>query len=283
MASGIVTEGLESEGLGNEGLGNEGLGNMPENQPTFLVTGASSGLGAALARHLARPGTRLLLQGRDIARLDTVAEACRNSQADAEILPGDLSDSETLKRLADDLGGRTIDEAYLCAGVGDMRAPGKKIENSHATFAVASVNFTATTTLATAVAGAMLRQEHGRIVLIGSVAGAFALALAPAYSASKAGLRIFAEALGDGLAADGIIVTHIALGFVDTPMSQRLDCWKPGMLTAEAAASRIVEAARRDRRGVSIPAWFGPVQVAGRLIPPALRRRLIARLSVDQT
>ena len=122
----------------------------------------------------------------------------------------------------------------------------------------------------------------GRIVLVGSVAGAFALPMAPTYSASKAGLRIFAEALGDGLANKGIAVTHIALGFVDTPMSQCLACWKPGMLTPEAAASRIVEAARRNRRSVSIPGWFGPVLAAAGLVPRVLRREIFARFSVDQ-
>jgi short-subunit dehydrogenase len=255
---------------------------MSEKMLTSIVTGASSGVGAALARHLARPGTRLILQGRNAARLEDVAEACRRAGAEVEIMRGDLSDRDALMRLVAELGGLPIEEAYLCAGVGDMRGPGKKVENSHAAFAVASVNFTAAATLATAIAQGMLARGSGRIVLIGSVAGAFALAMAPTYSASKAGVRIFAEALGDGLARHGVGVTHIALGFVDTPMSRRLACWKPGMLAPEAAARRIVAAARRNRRSVSIPAWFGPVQWAGRLVPAALRRAIFARLDVAQ-
>jgi len=119
--------------------------------------------------------------------------------------------------------------------------------------------------------------------MIGSVAGAFALAMAPTYSASKSGLRIFAESLGDGLAIHGIGVTHIALGFVDTPMSRRLECWKPGMLTPETAARCIVDAARKNCRSVSIPTWFGPVQWVGRLVPPILRRGIFARLGVAQS
>jgi short-subunit dehydrogenase len=256
---------------------------MPQNTLTYLITGASSGVGAAIARHLARPGTKLILQARNAVRLEEVADACRRSGAAVEIACGDLADKDALLQLAADVGGHPIDEAYLCAGLGDMRAPGRKVEDARATFAVASVNFTATVTLATVIADAMVMRGRGQIVMIGSVAGAFALAMAPTYSASKAGLRIFAESLGDGLAAHNIGVTHIALGFVDTPMSQRLDCWKPGMLTPETAASRIVDAARKNCRSISIPAWFGPVQWVGRLAPPVLRRSIFARLGVAQS
>lgn len=256
---------------------------MPQNTLTCFVTGASSGVGAAIARHLARPGTKLVLQARNAVRLEEVAEACRRSGAAVEIACGDLSDKDALLQLAAGITGRPIDEAYLCAGLGDMRAPGRKVEDVHATFAVASVNFTAAVTLATVVADAMVARGRGQIVMVGSVAGAFALAMAPTYSASKAGLRIFAESLGDGLAAHNIGVTHIALGFVDTPMSRRLDCWKPGMLTPEAAARRIVGAARKKCRSVSIPAWYGPVQWVGRLVPPALRRGIFTRLVVAQS
>jgi short-subunit dehydrogenase len=255
---------------------------MSQNTLTCFVTGASSGVGAAIARHLARPGTKLVLQARNAVRLEEVADACRRSGAAVEIACGDLSDKDALLQLTADIGGHLIDEAYLCAGLGDMRAPGRKVEDAAATFAVASVNFTAAVTLATVIADAMVTRGRGQIVMIGSVAGAFALAMAPTYSASKAGLRIFAESLGDGLAAHNIGVTHIALGFVDTPMSQRLDCWKPGMLTPETAARRIVDAARKNRRSVSIPAWFGPVQWVGRLAP-ALRRSIFARLGVAQS
>jgi short-subunit dehydrogenase len=255
---------------------------MPDNSLTCLVTGASSGVGAALARQLAGRGTSLVLQGRDAARLEQVAAACRGAEATVEIVRGDLAEKDALLQLADDFRDRPIGEAYLCAGVGDMRGPGQKLERPHATLAVASVNFSAAATLATAVAEGMLARGGGRIVLIGSVAGAFGLPMAPTYSASKAGLRIFAEGLGDGLAAHGISVTHIALGFVDTPMSQRLDCWKPGMLTPETAARRIIEAARRNRRSVAIPAWFGPLQWATGLVPPILRREVFIRLSVGQ-
>ena len=255
---------------------------MAQNMRTCFVTGASSGVGAAIAGHLAQPGTTLILQARNAARLAEVGDACRRAGATIEIACGDLSDNDALLRFAADVGGRSIDEAYLCAGLGEMRAPGRKVEDARATFAVASVNFTATVTLATAIANAMEVRGRGQIVMIGSVAGAFALAMAPTYSASKAGLKIFAESLGNGLAAHGVGVTHVALGFVDTPMSQRLECWKPGMLTPETAARRIVEAARKNSRSVSIPAWFGPVQWVGRIVPPVLLRGIVARLSVAQ-
>jgi short-subunit dehydrogenase len=244
---------------------------------------ASSGVGAAIAKRLSRPQAKLILQGRNEARLEEVAGACRRSGAAVETYGGDLSDKTILLQLAADLVNHPIDEAYLCAGIGDMRAPGRKVESIDSTFAVANLNFTATATLATALADAMVTRGGGQIVMIGSVAGAFALAMAPSYSASKAGLRIFAEALGDGLTAEGVGVTHIVLGFVDTPMSQRLDCWKPGMLTPEAAAARIIDAARAKRRSVAIPAWFGAAIWIGGLMPAALRRQIFANLDVAQS
>ena len=81
---------------------------MSQTTPICFVTGASSGVGAAIAKHLARPGTKLILQGRNASRLDEIAEACRRSGAEVEISCGDLSDNNVLLQLAASLDGILI-------------------------------------------------------------------------------------------------------------------------------------------------------------------------------
>jgi short-subunit dehydrogenase len=252
---------------------------------TCFVTGASSGLGAAIAEYLATPQTTLILHGRDKSRLNRVADICRSAGANVELQIGDLSIRETCLQVACFLSSRDIDEAYLCAGVGNFIAEKQIVEDFRSTFAVASVNFASTVTLATAIAGQMAKRRRGILALVGSVTGSFPLPIAPTYSASKVAIRIFSEMLSDrlkGQGLHGVIVSHVTLVFVDTPMSRRLESWKPGLLSPAAAAQRLVTTCRRGCRSFSIPKWFGAVNLVGHLLPQLLRRTLLMRIRAHQ-
>ena len=191
---------------------------------TILITGASGGIGSALARAYARPGVTLLLWGRDGARLEEIAAACRACGARCIVESLDLRDIRAqVARLAAANSATPIDLAIFNAGLGGMVPDNAAAETPEASRAVAEVNFVAPVTGANALAAAMAARGHGQIVLIGSIAESFPLPMAPTYAAAKAGLRMFADALGIRLARHGVTVTLVSPGFIDTAMSRQVD------------------------------------------------------------
>jgi short-subunit dehydrogenase len=156
----------------------------------LLLTGASGGIGGALARHFARPGVHLALWGRDLARLTAVAEVCRAAGASAEVRSLDITDLDAaLDALLAEDQAEPIDLALFASGLGDIRAPGAKVEDARLVARLAAINFAAPTTLAAALAGRMAARGHGNIVLIGSAAAFHALPFAAAIRAARRALR----------------------------------------------------------------------------------------------
>lgn len=247
-----------------------------------LVTGASSGIGAALALHYAAPGRPLLLWGRDAARLEAVAERCRARGARVRIRALDLLQSDTvLPAIRADDAAAPVALAIIAAGLGDIQPQGAATERPEHVRELGLVNFVAATVLATALAERMADRGVGRLGLIGSVAGFQALPFAAAYCGSKAGLARFAEALRHGVRRHGVIVCLISLGFVDTPMSQRLVCAKPLLLGPEDAARRIAAALARGRGHAVVP-WPASLLGVANLLPAPVRRTVIGLLRVTQ-
>jgi short-subunit dehydrogenase len=220
----------------------------------ILITGASSGIGAALARAYAAPDVELSLWGRNEERLAQVAEDCRRRGAGVNAVVWDFREVEGLAARLDAVDGdRPIELAIFSAGVGGSVPPGRVVEATERTHEVAMVNFAAATVGAMAMANRMVPRRRGRIVLIGSLAESFPFPIAPTYSASKAGLRTFTEALGIAVAPHGVVVTLVSPGFVDTPMSGQLTGPKPLMITAEAAAAIIQGGVARGVGRVAFP------------------------------
>ena len=172
---------------------------------TILITGASSGIGAALARSYARAGVALLLWGRDQARLDEVAGQCRAAGAAATVQIFDLRDAAGFAaRLIAADAATPIDLAIFNAGLGGSAPNGPPAEAPDTAQAIAEVNFVAPVVGAQVMADAMARRGAGHIVLVGSIVESYPLPMAPTYAATKAGLRLFAESLGMRLARHGV-------------------------------------------------------------------------------
>jgi short-subunit dehydrogenase len=244
---------------------------------TILITGASGGIGAGLARALAAPGVTLLLWGRDAVRLAQTAAACAALGAVCETQAFDIRDADAqLARLAAADAQQAIDLAIFNAGLGGM-PDAALAEPPLDALATAEVNFVAPIVGANAIAGAMARRGRGRIVLIGSIAESFPLPQAPTYAATKAGLAMFAEALSIRMAKQGVGVTLVSPGFIDTPMSRQVPEPKPFLMTADAAARIIVRGIAAGKRRIVVPWQFAVIRGFIRLLPRALLRAILAR------
>src|SRR6476620_9135344 len=160
---------------------------------TILITGASSGIGAALARAYARADVTLLLWGRDEARLERIAVECRGRGASVTTQVFDLRDVTGFAGLLAVVPA--LDIAIFNAGLGGSAPADVFAETPEAAQALAEVNFTAPVVGANVIAGAMAARGRGHIVLVGSITESFPLPMAPTYAATKAGLKMFAEAL----------------------------------------------------------------------------------------
>jgi short-subunit dehydrogenase len=246
----------------------------------ILITGASSGLGAALARHYAAPGRTLMLWGRDRQRLDAVAASCREAGARVAVRSLDLSDSAAaIAAIEQEDDAGAIGLALLVAGMGDTRAPGDLVEDAAQVARLGLVNFVAAAALAAALASRMARRGKGGIVLVGSAAGFHALPFAAAYAGSKAGIAHFAQALRLGVKQYGVRVTLVSPGFIDTASGRKVPGARPFALQSSDAAARIAKAAARGQAHAIFPWPFILLRWVDRLLPRMLSDRLMLGLT----
>jgi short-subunit dehydrogenase len=244
----------------------------------ILITGASGGLGAALARHYAGHGRTLLLWGRDPERLRAIAVACRELGADVAVRSLDLSDSAAAIAALEEEDAEAIDLALLAAGTGDIRAQDDLVEDAAQVVRIGMINFVATSAMAAALARRKAPRRDGQIVLIGSAAAFHALPFATGYAGSKAGLAHFAHALRLSVKRHGVKVTLVSPGFIDTAAGRKTPGPRPFLLQPPDAAMRIAQAAARGQAHIIFPWPFALLRWIDRLLPMALRDRLLLGL-----
>ena len=183
---------------------------------TIMITGATGGIGRAVAQQLARRGATLIVVGRAAPRLQTLADELTALGARALALPADLDDAAVAPRLLDAAlchGGR-IDILVNCAGTQNFGAFER--ERSVDTEALFRLNVLAPMALTNAVLPHMRERGSGTIVNVGSIFGSIGFPFFATYSASKFALRGFSEALRRELAGSGVGVTYVAPRFTRT-------------------------------------------------------------------
>jgi len=239
---------------------------------TVLITGASGGIGGALAVAYAAPGVDLVLHGRKESALDAVAARCRALGAVVRTRSLDLRDVAALRAWL--AGEPAPDLAIVNAGVNGLGGDGgwPSVEE------VLEVNVRAAIATAEALLPAMRARGSGQVALLSSLAAWYGLPAAPAYSASKAALKAYGEAMRGRFASEGIGFTVVMPGFVETPMERVFPGAKPFLWQPERAARYIRERLARNPARISFPF---PLTLGSWLLaalPPAWSQRLAALL-----
>lgn len=246
-------------------------------QPVTLITGASSGIGAALARRLAGRGDHVILVARRLRLLQEVAADIAAARGSSEISVCDVTIGDAARGcVADALRkhGR-IDRLILNAG-GGSRTPPEQLTTAdmRASF---DLNLFGVVNFVEAALPTLLKQGSGQIVAIGSIAGFRGLPHAAAYGAAKAALMNYIESLRIDLAPRGIAVTLAAPGFVVTKQTKKQRA-RPMAIDVEQAADILVKSILKKRRYISFPWRLAWVARLMRLLPAALYDRLIRAL-----
>jgi short-subunit dehydrogenase len=242
-------------------------------RPNVVITGASSGIGAALACRYARDAGVLGLIGRDRARLEETAERCRANGGEARTALIDVRDRAALAAWLEEFDRSfPVDIVIANAGVTTGTLPDGALEQSDAAHALMQTNVLGVLNTIHPLIPRMLERGRGQIVLMSSIGALFPLPDSGAYCASKAAILTYGLALRGHLYDAGVRVTVICPGYVTSPMSERIKTWKPLEISAEAAADRIVEGLHDDRAVVTFPWLLALAARCGAALPDALRR-----------
>ncbi|GAB4193564.1 MAG: SDR family NAD(P)-dependent oxidoreductase [Thalassobaculales bacterium] len=244
---------------------------------TIVVTGATSGIGRALALHWARPGVNLLLAGRDGGRLVAVGQACREKGASVAGACLDVTDAEAtaewLLRVDDDW---PVDLVVANAGISAGTAGGA--EEAGQVRALFATNVDGVLNTVLPLLPRMRARGHGQVALMASLAGYRGIPGAPAYCASKAAVKVWGEGLRGQLRADGIGVTVVCPGYVRTAMTAANDFPMPFLMDAGRAAAIIAAGIEANRARVAFPWPMAAAVWLLQALPPAWTDRLLARL-----
>lgn len=250
---------------------------------TLLITGASSGIGEALASAYSAEGVTLFLTGRNAERLEGVADQCRAAGAVVETSLVSVTDRDGMRTLIESwYRSKPIDLVIANAGVSGRGAPlaedgdaNPDTENARDIFAV---NLAGVLNTVEPVIPLMAREGGGQIAIMSSLAGFRGLPSAPAYAASKAAVRSWGEGLRGQLTENNIAVNVICPGFVESRITDQNDFHMPFMLEAPEAAEIIRRGLAKNRGRIAFPLPMSFAVWLFSLLPIGFTDWLAARL-----
>jgi short-subunit dehydrogenase len=244
---------------------------------SILITGASSGIGEALARDYAGPGVTLALSGRDRDRLAVVADACRAKGAVVEARAVDVTDRAVMEAWVEDADARAPLDLVI-ANAGISGGTSGKGEGPLQTRRIFEINVTGLLNTVLPAIPRMQRRGGGQLALMSSAASFRGMPGAPAYSASKAAVRAYGEALRGALRPTGIRVSVICPGFVRSRMTDANPFPMPLLMDADRASRIIRRGLARDRARIAFPLPTYFVAWLLSTLPPALTDPLLRQL-----
>jgi len=243
---------------------------------SILITGASSGIGEALALAYAKSGTALALTGRDAERVDAVAAACRTKGATVHTAVLDVLERERLADWVRAVDAKTpIDLVIANAGISGGSGSFETMDEiARKIFAVNVDGVFNTVHPALPMMGA---RKRGQVAIVSSIAGFRGLPGAGPYSASKAAVRVYGEALRGRLRKHGIGVSVVCPGYVRSRMTAKNKFPMPFLMDADRAAEIIRRGLEADRPRIAFPfPTYAAIWIAN-LLPLWLTDRLFGR------
>ena len=253
---------------------------------SILISGASSGLGAALAVAYAKPGRHLFLGGRDDSRLAAVTEKAQGLGATVHAAQVDVTDRAAVRRWIEDSDTtRPLDLVIANAGISAGTAGLAGAEAETQVRAVFATNVDGVMNTALPAVERMEQRGRGQVALMASLAGYRGFPGAPSYCGSKAAVKVFGEGLRGAVHSKGVGVSVICPGYVRTPMTAVNDFPMPFLMDVDRAAQIIVRGLAKDRARIAFPwplaAVVSLLQVLPAGLVDAVLRGLPAKRAAD--
>lgn len=253
------------------------------------ITGASSGIGEALALALAREGADLILSSRNLEKLEKVKEACLKYTSFCMVQLLDLSDTGSLDVVVENVMKKVGGIDILINNAGRSQRSLAKETSFDVDRSIMEINFFGVIKLTKLVLPYMLEKGTGHIVVVSSITGKFGFPLRTAYSASKHAVQGYFESLRAELKADNIKVTIVSPGRVKTNISlnavtgdgtpyRKMDDGQAGGMLPEMCASKIVKAIKKERKDILV-GNSELIMVYIRRFFPALYHRIVTKTS----
>lgn len=220
-----------------------------------LITGASSGLGRALAIELSKKSQNLFLCARNFENLQETKNLCQNSNANIYLKILDVKDEIASQNyIAEIEENFALDLIIANAGISGGTAQGT--ENFTQIKEIFDTNLYGVLNIIQPAIEKMVLRKNGQIAIISSLAGFVSLPSSPAYSASKSAVRIYGEALRGNLAEFGIKVNVVCPGYIKTPMTAINNFYMPFLMNADVASQKIITGIEKNRGRIIFPISF---------------------------
>jgi short-subunit dehydrogenase len=253
---------------------------------SILITGASSGIGRALALGYAEPGTSLSLTGRNPERLEGIASTARAQGADVATGLLDVRDQTAMAQwIKQEDTRRPVDLVIANAGITTGLSYSQLAEDPAAVRAILGINLTGVFNTVEPLIAPMCMRGRGQIAFIGSIAGIRGLPYSPGYCATKAAIHAYSESLRGRLAARGVQVSLIIPGFVKTPLNESIVSIKPLEMTDAKAALIIRRGLEKGKSVIAFPKALYLLARLARVLPAKLVDKILEgiQVSIPQT
>lgn len=240
---------------------------------SIVITGASSGIGEALALHFAKPNSFLGLTGRDAMRLESVAVRCRARGAEVTTACLDVVDRAAMYTwLAEYDNRHPVDILFANAGITGGARPGELLETAEESSRLFDTNMLGVLNAIHPLLPRMVSRKRGQIAIMSSLAGLTPMPDAPSYAASKAAVLNYGLSLRTAVHETGVKISVICPGNVRTPMTAREIGWKPFEMPVERAVALIVRGLARNKPVIAFPSILTWLTRIGAMLPEPVRR-----------
>lgn len=242
---------------------------------SIVITGASNGIGKALACDYAAPGIALALTGRDQARLAAVAEECRARGADVVASPIDVTDRESLATWVtafDDV--HPVDLVVANAGV-SIDQTRSSLDDFSVIRRTMDINFSGVLNTVEPLVERMVARKQGQIGLVSSLASYIGLPYSASYNASKAAVRVWGESIRFVLKPDNVGVSVVLPGFVVSGLTSDAPFPRPFLMSAERASGIIRRGLALNKARVAFPLPTTAMMWFGNTIPASWAQRIL--------